>query len=67
MAAPTDTTGTPEAELVVAGVDVGDWGPTESDEELVLQGLGYVLNPLTGVYEGDPADPDEDLDEGGEG
>jgi hypothetical protein len=41
-----------EAGLVEAGVDLRDWGPTEADEAAVLEGLGYVLNPATGVYEG---------------
>lgn len=42
-----------EAELVAAGVDLREWGPTEPDEEQVLEGLGYTLNPVTGIYEGD--------------
>ncbi|MBB5081390.1 hypothetical protein [Nonomuraea endophytica] len=47
-----------EEQLVAAGVDLRPWGPTEPDEEQVLRGLGYVLNPLTGTYEGDPHDED---------
>lgn len=43
----------PEAELVAEGVDTRGWGPTEDDEEEVLASLGYVLNPETGIYEGD--------------
>lgn len=42
-----------EAELVAAGVDLREWGPTEADEEAVLVSLGYTLNPVTGIYEGD--------------
>ncbi|MEV8638078.1 hypothetical protein AB0395_41145 [Streptosporangium sp. NPDC051023] len=42
-----------EADLVVEGVDLREWGPTEDDEEQVLAGLGYVLNPATGIYEGE--------------
>ncbi|MFI6510149.1 hypothetical protein ACIBCT_21295 [Streptosporangium sp. NPDC050855] len=42
-----------EAELVVERVDTREWGATEPDEEAVLRGLGYVLNPATGIYEGD--------------
>ncbi|GAA1267877.1 hypothetical protein Psi02_09750 [Planotetraspora silvatica] len=42
-----------EADLVAAEVDIHDWGPTEEDEEQVLRDLGYVLNPVTGVYEGE--------------
>ncbi|GII56241.1 hypothetical protein Pth03_46300 [Planotetraspora thailandica] len=53
-----------EAELVVTGVDTHDWGATEDDEEQVLRDLGYVLNPLTGIYEGD-GHPDPDAREDG--
>ncbi|MEU8040856.1 hypothetical protein [Streptosporangium sp. NPDC049078] len=42
-----------EAELVAEHVDTQEWGATESDEEQVLAGLGYVLNEATGIYEGD--------------
>lgn len=42
-----------EAHLVATDVDTRDWGPTEDDEEEVLASLGYVLNPQTGIYEGD--------------
>lgn len=42
-----------EADLVVRGVDTREWGPSEPDEEQVLAGLGYTLNPDTGVYEGE--------------
>ena len=42
-----------EAQLTAQGVDTHDWGPTEDDEEAVLASLGYVLNPDTGIYEGD--------------
>lgn len=42
-----------EAELVARGVDLREWGPTEPDEQAVLAGLGYVLNPETGIYEGE--------------
>lgn len=47
-----------EARLVDEHVNVADTGPTEPDETEVLAGLGYVLNPATGVYEGEP-DGDE--------
>lgn len=43
-----------EADLVAESVDTHDWKPTETDEEQVLVSLGYVLNPRTGVYEGEP-------------
>ncbi|MFG1683484.1 hypothetical protein ACGFNP_25170 [Nonomuraea sp. NPDC049269] len=42
-----------EAELTSEGVDTRGWGSTEDDEEEVLASLGYVLNPQTGIYEGD--------------
>ncbi|GAA0935026.1 hypothetical protein [Nonomuraea longicatena] len=51
-----------EDQLVAAGVDLRPWGPTEPDEEQVLRSLGYVLNPLTGIYEGDPHDEDGALE-----
>lgn len=47
-----------EARLVDERVDKTPNGPTETDEEQVLAHLGYVLNPVTGVYEGAP-DGDE--------
>ncbi|MFI6317266.1 hypothetical protein ACIBG8_07095 [Nonomuraea sp. NPDC050556] len=47
-----------EEQLVATGVDQRPWGPTEPDEEHVLRALGYVLNPSTGIYEGDPHDED---------
>jgi hypothetical protein len=43
-----------EADLVAEGVDIHNWGPTESDEEQVLASLGYVLNRQSGVFEGEP-------------
>ncbi|MBB4915106.1 hypothetical protein [Streptosporangium saharense] len=49
-----------EHELVTAEMDRHAWGPTEPDEEQVLRRLGYVLNPQTGVYEGDPHDENEE-------
>jgi len=42
-----------EAELVAERVDIQEWGATEADEMEVLAGLGYVLNPATGIFEGD--------------
>jgi hypothetical protein len=45
--------GASEADLVAECVDRHPWGPTEDDEEQVLAGLEYVLNPATGIYEGD--------------
>ncbi|MFD8556611.1 hypothetical protein ACFV1N_04870 [Streptosporangium canum] len=42
-----------EVELVTAGVDLREWGPTEADEEQVLTDLGYTLNPQTGIFEGE--------------
>lgn len=42
-----------EAELTSEGVDTRGWGPTDPDEEKILKGCGYVLNPQTGIYEGD--------------
>jgi hypothetical protein len=44
----------PEVELVAEHVDTREWGPTEHDEEEILVSLGYVLNPETGIYEGEP-------------
>jgi len=50
---PYPSSGEPsEAELVAELVDTREWGPTEPDEEQVLQELGYVLNEETGIYEG---------------
>ncbi|WP_158088816.1 hypothetical protein [Thermoactinospora rubra] len=43
-----------EAELVVAGVDRHEWGPTEPDEEQVLQEL-YGPAGEDGVYYGEGA------------
>ncbi len=40
-----------EAELVANGVDVRDWGPTESDEEAVLREL-YGDPDTDGIYRG---------------
>ncbi|MGP3917696.1 hypothetical protein [Nonomuraea sp. 10N515B] len=44
----------PEAELVAEGVDRHDWGPTEGDEEAVLEGLYGPPDP-DGIYRGEPA------------
>jgi hypothetical protein len=44
----------PEVELVMEGVDVHDWGPTDPDEEETLTSLGYVLDPKTGIFGGEP-------------
>lgn len=41
-----------EAELVAEGVDVHAWGPTEDDEEAVLEGL-YGPADADGVYRGE--------------
>ena len=38
-----------EAELVAAGVDLREWGPTEPDEAEVLESLGHVLDG-DGIY-----------------
>lgn len=43
-----------EARLVAEHVDQAPNMATEPDEAQVLAGLGYVLNPVTGVYEGEP-------------
>jgi hypothetical protein len=48
-----------EAQLVDTYVDKVQTGPTEADEQKVLEELGYVLNPDTGVYEGGDPDGDE--------
>ena len=40
-----------EAELVVAGVDTREWGPTEDDEEAVLAAL-YGAPDEDGIYRG---------------
>jgi hypothetical protein len=48
-----------EATLVDAHVNQAPNGPTEADEQQVLESLGYVLNPATGVYEGGDPDGDE--------
>lgn len=47
-----------EARLVAEHVDQAPNGASEPDEPQVLESLGYVLNPVTGVYEGEP-DGDE--------
>lgn len=41
-----------EAELVVAGVDTREWGPTEDDEEAVLRSL-YGSPDGDGIYRGE--------------
>ena len=46
--------GIEEARLVVEHVDRAPNTVTEDDETEVLEGLGYRLNPQTGVYEGVP-------------
>jgi hypothetical protein len=43
-----------EARLVAEHVDQAPNMATEPDEQQVLESLGYVLNPVTGVYEGEP-------------
>jgi hypothetical protein len=43
-----------EANLVAGGVDIHNWGPTEPNEDDILESLGYVLNPATGIYEDRP-------------
>ncbi|MBC6458434.1 hypothetical protein [Actinomadura sp. HBU206391] len=48
-----------ESDLVLEHVNQAPAGPTESDETKVLEGLGYALNPATGVYEGGDPDGDE--------
>lgn len=40
-----------EAELTAEGVDTRDWGPTEPDEEAVLQEL-YGPADVGGIYRG---------------
>jgi hypothetical protein len=40
-----------EAELTAEGVDVREWGPTEDDEEQVLQSL-YGEPDVGGIYRG---------------
>ncbi|MEO3860854.1 hypothetical protein [Acrocarpospora sp. B8E8] len=40
-----------EHELVAAGVDTWDWGPTEDDEEAVLAEL-YGPPDADGIYRG---------------
>lgn len=42
-----------EAELVAHGVDRHDWGPTEPDEEQVLQRI-YGQADADGIYRGQP-------------
>lgn len=44
-------TGRPEAELVAEGVDLHEWGPSEGDEEAVLEGL-YGQPDEYGIYHG---------------
>jgi hypothetical protein len=41
-----------EAELVAAGVDTREWGPTEDDEEAILREL-YGEPDGGGIYRGD--------------
>lgn len=43
--------GDDEAALVAAGVDRGEWGPTEDDEEQILAGL-YGPPDEDGIYRG---------------
>lgn len=43
-----------EAELVAAGVDRHGWGPSEDDEEAVLEGL-YGPPDAEGIYGGERA------------
>lgn len=42
-----------EADMVADMVDRGDWGPTEDDEEAVLEAL-YGLADPDGIYRGEP-------------